>query len=133
MSDYHGQLNHVAEVLDQLGKKREDLAVRIQELEAAGITDARPYWRKRKGKASYLYLVPPMVDGVRPKQEYIGADPEKQQEALARVERFEQHQALQRDLAALEEQIARVKWRVADLGHLAESACAATGTARRRK
>jgi hypothetical protein len=122
MSDYRDQLNHVADVLDQLCEKRELLAARSQELEAAGITDAKPYWRKRKGKASYLYLVPPMVDGVRPKQEYVGADPEKQQEALARVERFEQRQALQRDLATLDEQIARIKWRVADLDHLAESA-----------
>jgi len=121
MSNYHDQLRQVGDILDKLHTHRDALAARSQELEAAGVTDASPYWRKRDGKPTYLYLVHPQVDGERV-QEYIGADPGKQAEALVRVERRKQHRALKGDLTVLQEYIDQILWRVSDLEYRAETA-----------
>jgi hypothetical protein len=68
------------------------LVEQIQVLEAAGITNASPFYRDEK----YLYLVHPTApDGSR-QREYIGANASKQTAALARLDRYRQHQDLTR-------------------------------------
>jgi hypothetical protein len=66
----------------------------IAQLERAGITKASAYWRKNKnGQPTMLYLNHSTRNGKR-RREYIGVDLSKQALALARIERWEQHQRL---------------------------------------
>jgi hypothetical protein len=68
------------------------LVTAIDELESAGITNASIHMRDSK----YMYLIhPTQPDGSR-QREYIGADPDKQAAARARLERFARHQELTR-------------------------------------
>lgn len=68
------------------------LVAEITNLEQAGITNASVYMRNE----TYMYLIhPTQPDGTR-KREYIGADPTKQADARARLDRYEQHQNLTR-------------------------------------
>jgi hypothetical protein len=68
----------------------QSLADQINDLEQAGITNASPFFRDQK----YLYLVhPTAADGTR-QREYIGADPARQADALARLDRYKRHQTL---------------------------------------
>lgn len=60
----------------------------IANLGATGITNATPHYRDQK----YLYLIHPTAsDGTR-RREYIGADPARQADALARIARWTDHQ-----------------------------------------
>jgi hypothetical protein len=94
----------IAEQIQQLLDRRDELEAEIQELEDAGIARAafrscrNPHYREDK----YLYLIyPTQPDGSR-KREYIGNKPEAVQEALARVERFKVHATKSRELRDLE-------------------------------
>jgi hypothetical protein len=82
---------------------------------------ASPYWRKdRHGQPHYLYLIhPTQGDGSR-RREYIGADPEAQAEALARIEAHEK-------LVQVRTEIHEIDHRpVAITGHLARALRSAT-------
>lgn len=70
------------------------IEVTIARMKADGTTDAAPHWRERK----YLYLIHPMVNGER-RREYIGADENKIQIALRRIERFKKVKQYEQDLA----------------------------------
>lgn len=92
------QVDHSVAILDKLetairslGAKRDELQAELDRLQSLGFCDAKPHYRDGK----YLYLIHLMVDGER-KREYIGADPEKIDEALARIERKSQYEELSR-------------------------------------
>jgi len=94
---------HLASVVSALGSLYERKAS-LQEqiaLEAAGVTEATPHWRKRNGEPKYLYLIHPQTNGQRVR-EYVGADPDKVQEALARVERYKERGRLLAELQQVE-------------------------------
>jgi hypothetical protein len=55
-------------------------AARLEQLQPVRAT---PHWRKdRHGQPRYLYLIHPTQDDGSRQREYIGADPDKQAEAL---------------------------------------------------
>lgn len=81
---------------------------RITQLEQAGVTQASVYWRKDStGNPTILYLNHPSQDGQR-KREYVGKDPTKQAEALARIERWEHCQHLLRQTNLLAKQLGQL-------------------------
>jgi len=74
----------VAMALDDLTDKISRIDDEIVALLKAGVAEGKPNWREGK----YLYLAyPPKEDGTR-FREYIGCDPKRIADALARVERF---------------------------------------------
>ena len=95
ITDYPGL---IAEQIQQLLDRRDELEAEIQELEDAGIAGANPHYREGK----YLYLIYPTQPDSSRKREYIGNKPEAIQEALARVERFKIHATKSRELKGLE-------------------------------
>jgi hypothetical protein len=87
-------LDDVAQGLRALETHLVAIQEQVADLEQAGVTEASPYWRKDKeGNPRILYLIHPSQDGQR-KREYVGVDPAKQVDALARVQRWEQRQRL---------------------------------------
>jgi len=89
------------------------------------LKDSSPSWpapigEDRGGRPRYLYLIhPTQHDGSR-QREYIGADPDKQAEALARVEAYEK-------LVQVRDAIREIDHRLAAItGHLAHALLAAT-------
>jgi hypothetical protein len=74
-------------------KQERQLRDQIDQLEQAGTTTASAYWRDDK----YLVLVHPMDNGHR-RREYIGNDPDRVAEALAKIERHRQAEDVRRQL-----------------------------------
>ncbi len=73
----------IKQVVEALQEKINDLTAKLVEIEYQGVINATPYYKDGK----YLQLIHPMTNGERVR-EYVGADPEKVQEALAAVERY---------------------------------------------
>ena len=99
---------------DQL-KYRADLLRREQmRLEQADIAQAGIHWRKnRQGEKTILELVyakdSARVRSGQRRIEYIGQDPEKQQAALARLERFREWRDLGHSLHNLEGKLSQIE------------------------
>jgi hypothetical protein len=92
--DPYTALDDVAQGLRALEAHLVTIQEQVADLEQAGVTEASPYWRKDKeGNPRILYLIHPSQNGQR-KREYVGVDPAKQADALARVQRWEQRQRL---------------------------------------
>jgi hypothetical protein len=93
ISELAAALVEAAALLDQ---EITIVAAQIEELTAQGCVQATPYWRKDvHGRPYSLYLIhPTQADGTRQRQ-YIGADPDKQAQALAGVMRYEERERLQ--------------------------------------
>ncbi len=87
----------VPQLIESLCSRYREILTRMHELERAGIIYAKPHYRQGK----YLYLIYPMKDGER-RREYIGADPQKINEALQAVNRVHEYEALSRKLAQTE-------------------------------
>jgi len=73
--------------------QREQLAVKLMELEQQGIVEATPYFAQGK----YLYLISPMRQGKR-KRVYIGSDREACAKAEADIERGKEHLSIQQQI-----------------------------------
>jgi len=87
-------LDEISQDLHALHTHLAALHAQIAALETAGVTPATPHWRKdQHGRPRLLYLLHPSHNGQR-KREYIGADPAKQAQALARVQRYQQRDQL---------------------------------------
>jgi hypothetical protein len=81
---------------------------------------AIPHWRKdRHGQPRYLYLIHPTQDDGSRQREYIGADPEAQAEALARVKAWDELQAVKNEMREMDHRLAAIT------GHLARALHAA--------
>lgn len=81
-----------------------DLQRHLDELERLGVVEAKPHWRDGK----YLYLIYPMKDGER-KREYIGADQDKIDDALAKIGRVQERDKLQDEIAQLQSNLSTVR------------------------
>lgn len=103
----------IIELVKQLEQEIAKIQKNMSLLEEQGMTDAGTYWRRNKyGDKTYLELVysqesQRVLDGFR-RIEYIGSDPEKISEALARIKRFMKHQEYQKNLEALLEKELKV-------------------------
>jgi hypothetical protein len=97
--------------------KEDDIAIcrrKTLEAEAARLEQLRPvlatpHWRKnRHGQPRYLYLIHPTQDDGSCLREYIGADPEAQAAALARVEAWDELQATKSEMRGIDHRLAAV-------------------------
>ena len=90
----------ISEQLDSLKSLRVNLLAEFEVLQDSPRIAATPYWHQQR----YLYLVRPQKDGKRVR-EYIGAQPERINEALAAVRREQRYQEVCRELQDIEEKI----------------------------
>lgn len=90
----------ISEQLDSLKSLRVNLLAEFEALQDSPRIAATPYWHQQR----YLYLVRPQKDGKRVR-EYIGAQPERINEALASVRREQRYQDVCRELQDIEEKI----------------------------
>ncbi|MDH0896614.1 MULTISPECIES: PAS domain S-box protein [unclassified Pseudomonas] len=90
----------ISEQLDSLKSLRVNLLAEFEALQGSPRIAATPYWHQQR----YLYLVRPQKDGKRVR-EYIGAQPERINEALASVRREQRYQDVCRELQGIEENI----------------------------
>lgn len=90
-------------LVDQLAA-RDILKEQLAEVQRLGWTEAKPYWRDGR----FLILVHPMKGGER-KREYVGADPEKVNEALASIARLDEYNRLTDQIAEIEKRLERTK------------------------
>jgi hypothetical protein len=112
---YRQKLEQIAAALDALHEQAQAIRDQMAALEAQGIVDASPYWRKnRSGEKTILTFThstsSERVRSGKSRSQYIGdknAKPEKVQAALDALERYKEHAKLKRDLADLEGRIAR--------------------------
>ena len=118
--DPHATLVIVDQAITYLRSRRETLEAEATRLEGLQPVLATPHWRKdRHGQPRYLYLIhPPQDDGSR-KREYIGADPEAQAAALARVKAWDELQAVKNEMREVGHRLAAIT------GHLARALLAA--------
>lgn len=94
------KVERISEQLDCLKALRLNLMAEYQALEVSPRVAATPYWHQQR----YLYLIRPQKDGKRVR-EYIGAQPERIDEALAAVRREQRYQEVCRELQQIEGQI----------------------------
>jgi len=110
---YHRKLAQIGAALDALHDQADAQRAELDRLEALGIIDASPYWRKnRAGEKTILTLThsthSERVLGGGSRSEYIGdkeAAPDKVQTALDALDRYKIHARLKRDLHDLEGRI----------------------------
>jgi len=95
-------LGEVSQVWATLHQALALITARMQTLDDQGMVNAVPHWRKGR----YLYLVHPQVQGDR-KREYVGVDPGKVSQALARVANYQEYKVLE---ARAREQNERVEY-----------------------
>jgi hypothetical protein len=94
----------IATAIRCLGERKAYLEQELFKIERMGWCEAKPYYRNGK----YLILVHPMVNGERVR-EYIGGDPEKIQDALDKVSRKDEYEALGKQLADVDCALSRVR------------------------
>jgi hypothetical protein len=111
--NYRENLNVIADALAALYARADALAAEMEQLGAAGISDATPYWRKnRDGEKTILTLTHSLsserVQSGGSRSEYIGdknASPEKVQAALDSLERYKKYLNLKNQLERIESTI----------------------------
>lgn len=113
ISEFYDHCDQVKANITKLTTKAAALRESAETLKTAGITTSKPTYRDGK----YLYLVGPMVDGSRTR-EYVGSDPAKIAEALAKVDRQKQYDELKNELAGLERRLSGIQ---SDLIRLVDS------------
>ena len=119
--DPHATLVIVDQSITYLRSRRETLEAEAARLEGLQPVLATPHWRKdRDGQPRYLYLIHPTQDDGSRQREYIGADPEKQAEALARVEAHDKLVQVRAEIREVDHRLAAIT------GHLARALHAAT-------
>jgi hypothetical protein len=115
--DPHATLVIVDQATTYLRSRRETLEVEATRLEQLHPVLATPHWRK--GQPRYLYLIHPTQDDGSRQREYIGADPEAQAGALARVKAWDELQAVKNEIREVDHRLAAIT------GHLARALHAA--------
>lgn len=83
--------------------QREQLAIKMVDLEQQGVVYAKPYFHHGK----YLYLIHKMREGHR-KRVYIGSDRQRVSEAEAAIERGKEHQVIGQQLHMVDRQLANL-------------------------
>jgi hypothetical protein len=118
--DPHAVLIIVDQAITYLRSRRETLEAEATRLEQLRPVLATPHWRKdRHGQPRYLYLIHPTQDDGSRRREYIGADPEAQAVALARVKAWDALQAVKNEMREIDHRLAAIT------GHLARALHAA--------
>lgn len=118
--DPHATLVIVDQAITYLRTRREVLQAEEARLRALDPIEATTYYRlDRDGKPKYLYIHHPARDGRPRRREYVGADPEKQQMALARIQAHKDLQDVKAELREVDHRLAAVT------GHLARALHAA--------
>jgi hypothetical protein len=111
----------VDQAITYLRTRRETLEAEATRLQALDPIEATTYYRPdRDGKPKYLYIHHPARDGRPRRREYVGADPEKQQAALARIQAYKDLQEAKAELREVDHRLAAIT------GHLARALLAAT-------
>jgi len=96
----HAMLTLIGLAVDQLHTHRETLRAEEQRLLGLDPIQATPHYRKDKdGNPKYLYLLHPTQANGERKREYIGADPDAQAAALARLQAHDDLTQVQRLIA----------------------------------
>lgn len=75
-------------------------------LKKAGIDYGTPTYKNKK----YMRIVRPAANGEPRQFDYVGADPEKQEAALAALERGRKYDELTEKISELEQEIAAIKY-----------------------
>lgn len=83
--------------------QREQLAVKMAELEQQGVVHAQPFFHQGK----YLYLVHSMREGRR-KRVYVGSDRQRVAKAQSAIERGKEHRAIQQQLSLVDGLLAKL-------------------------
>lgn len=111
----------VGQTITYLHTRHTTLQVETARLEQLHPIEATLHYRKdRHGQPRYLYLLHPTHNDGSRRRQYIGADPAKQAQAMARIEAYE-------DLLQVQAEIREVSHRLAAItGHLARALTAAT-------
>jgi len=94
------KVERISDQLDSLRALRLNLMAEYQALENSPRVAATPYWHQQR----YLYLIRPQKQGKRVR-EYIGAQTERVNEALAAVRCEQRYQEVCRELQQIEGQI----------------------------
>lgn len=94
------KVERISEQLDSVKALRVNLLDEYQALKLSTRVAATPYWHLQR----YLYLIRPQKDGKRVR-EYIGAQPERINQALAAVRREQRFQHVAQELQQIEAQI----------------------------
>lgn len=106
-------LLHIAlREINQALSLRAAINTEIHRLEDQGMAHATPYWKPNPnpGGPERLYLVyPTPPGGGHRRQEYVGTNPERQREAMARVERHKRAQELRSALNGIDNQLQRAR------------------------
>lgn len=84
-------------VLEGLQCEHDKISSAMKALEKAGLCEASPYWLREK----YLYLIYPSKAGEKRRRDSVGPVSAKTEAALASIERYKQHQALQQQYEAI--------------------------------
>jgi len=114
-----GQTSCIWDYLQALQRLGEKLLQEIAALEAEGVYDSEPTpsWEQRDGSGAYLRLVYRTEQGTgQRRKEYVGANKDKVEAALARVERTRRHRRLKARLASLLAHVRQVNEGLRDAG-----------------
>jgi len=104
------EASKLPELIESLSRNYREITTRMNELKRAGLIYAKPHYRQGR----YLYLIYPMKDGER-RREYIGADPEKIQEALQAINWVHEYEALSNKLARTEGAFSKAQYELDQL------------------
>lgn len=117
-----GRLMAVCDRLDLLYEEIKITYEKIHELEAQGISEASIHWRRKgdpAGRPDQLELLHPTGSAYEKRtgrrREYIGTDPEKQQEAIARVRRWRAYQDAQGEVKKIKDKMTDIVGRIKHL------------------
>lgn len=102
------KLDRLPVQLYELKTRRDQLRQELTVLQREPAKAATPYWHQGR----YLYLIHSQRDGGARVREYIGRDPDKVAQALTAVRCHQQQEALQGELAAIEEQIRNASFKL---------------------
>jgi hypothetical protein len=115
------RLSTVCEALDRLYQQLQAVQVKISELEAQGLSEASVHWRRppSDNQPGILELLHPAGSTYVAKhgrrREYIGTIPDRQQEALGRVERWAEYQKAKRAEFEIKEKMSQIETRISGL------------------
>lgn len=119
------KIGNIQKQLSRLHQRVISIDVKMAQLEAQGMTNARPHWmRKDDHKPDQLELTHKINSDYykqnNTRREYIGVKPDKIEDALARVQRYKQHNTLKQELRKLQEHIGAIERQIKNLEYVTQ-------------
>lgn len=114
-------VNRICDVLDGLYEQLNTVSLTISALEAQGVTEGKIHWRRRPfgDQPGILELLHPQESEYTRKagrrREYIGTDPEKQQEAFAKIKRWKTLQEAKSEQRRIRDKMAEIERQISRL------------------